>query len=138
MRAQPGFEAGDRLRLGRRHCHGSGAAHADFDEVPAKEPGAVDGVVIAPTSLGARTAAGSQVLAEHLQINVAQHCPLPSHDVAEVCCRPQIPYRSVSAITLPLERRCKAVEVRPAWPAAQMSQHLRCREVGLQHVRPRL
>src|SRR5437870_2725535 len=55
MLAQPRFEAGDQMRLGRRRCH-RGPAHADLDEVPAKEPGAVNGVVVATASPGARTA----------------------------------------------------------------------------------
>jgi len=37
-----------------------------------------------------------------------------------------------------LKHGCETVKVWSAWPAPQMPQHLRCREVGLQHVRPRL
>ena len=58
--------------------------------------------------------------------------------MAKVRCRPQISHGRSSAIPLPLERGCETVKVWSAWPAAQMPQHLRRREVGLQHVRPRL
>ena len=138
MLAQPRFEVGDQLRLGRLPFRGGGPANADFDEVPAKEPGAENGVVVATASLGARTSTSAQVLAERRQINVARHCALLGHDMAEVSCRPQISHCRRGAIALPFERRCETVEVWPAWPAPQMPQHLRCREVGLQHVRPRL
>ena len=111
-----------------------GPANADFDKVLAKEPGAENGVVVATPSHGARTSTSAQVLAEHRQINVARHCPLPSHDMAEVRCRPQISHGRAGAIPLPLERGCETVKVWSAWPAPQMPQHLRCREVGLQHA----
>src|SRR5215475_1325637 len=138
MLAQPCFEARDQLRLGRFRCRGGGPAHANLDEVPAKEPGAEDSVVVATSSYGARTSTGSQMFAERHQINVVQAGAVLSHDMAEMSCRAQISHCRCGAIALPFERRCKTVEVRPAWPAPQMSQHLRCREVGLQHVRPRL
>ena len=138
MLAQPRFEVGDQLRLGGLHCHGRGPANADLDEVPAKEPGAENGVVVATSSPGARTSTGAQVLAERRQIDVGQACAMLGHDMADMSCRPQIAHCRRGAIALPFERCCEAVEVRPAWPAPQMPQHLRCREVGLQHVRPRL
>ena len=62
----------------------------------------------------------AQVLAEHRQINVARHCPLPSHDMAKVRCRPQISHGRAGAIPLPLERGCETVKVWSAWPAPQM------------------
>ena len=34
------LKSGDQLRLGRRRYHDGGPAHADIDEVLAKEPGA--------------------------------------------------------------------------------------------------
>src|SRR5882757_11228283 len=116
-------------------CSRSRMTNADFDKVLAKESGAEDGVVVAAPSHGARTSTTAQVLAEHRQINVARHCPLPSHDMAKVRCRPQISHGRAGAIPLPLERGCETVKVWSAWPAPQMSQHLRCRKVGLQHVR---
>ena len=135
--AQPLFEVRHEARLGMLQRLGGGLANADFDKVPAKEPGAEDGVVVAAPSLGARTSATAQVLAERREINVARHCPLPSHDMAKVRRRPQISHGRGGAIPLPLERGCEAVKVWSARPAPQMRQHLRCREVGLQHVRPR-
>ena len=136
--AQPHFEVSHQARLGMLQCGSGGPANADFDKVLAKEPGAENGVVVATPSHGARTSTTAQVLAEHRQINVARHCPLPSHDMAKVRCRPQISHGRAGAIPLPLERGCETVKVWSAWPAPQMPQHLRCREVGLQHVRPRL
>jgi hypothetical protein len=138
MLAQPHFEAGDQLRLGRLRCRDGGPTHADLDEVSAKEPGAEDSVMVAPASSGARTATGSQMLAERRQIDVVQVGAVLRRDMAEMSCRAQIAHCRRRAIALLFERRCETVEVRPAWPAPQMSQHLRCREVGLQHVRPRL
>src|SRR6516225_9956543 len=116
------------MRLGRRRCH-RGPAHADLDEVPAKEPGAVNGVVVATASFGARTAADAQVLAERRQIDVVRTCALLGHDMADMSGRPQISDCRGGAIALPFERRGETVEVRSAWPAPQMSQHPRCREV---------
>lgn len=37
-------------------------------------------------------------------MNVAGHYPLPSHDLAEVRCRPQISRGRAGTIALPLER----------------------------------
>ena len=128
--AQPHFELSHQARLGRLQCGSGGPANADFGKVPAKEPGAENGVVVATPSHGARTSTSAQVLAEHRQINVTRHCPLPSHDMAEVCCRPQISYGRAGAIALPLERGCETVKVWSAWPAPQMPQHLQCREVS--------
>ena len=34
-------------------------------------------------------------------------------------------------IALPLKHGCETVKVSSAWPASQMPQHLRCREVGI-------
>ncbi|SPJ17220.1 hypothetical protein SBBP2_2600004 [Burkholderiales bacterium] len=136
--AQPHFEVSHQARLGMLQCGSGGSANADFDKMLAKEPGAENGVVVATPSHGARTSTSAQVLAEHRQINVARHCSLPSHDMAEVRCRPQISHGRAGAIALPLERGCETVKVSSAWPAPQMPQHLRCREVALQHVRPRL
>ena len=76
--------------------------------------------------------------AAHLGHVVVRQCPLSSDDMAEVCCRPQISHGCVGAIALPLKRRCETVKVWSAWPAPQVNQQLRCREVGLQHVRPHL
>jgi len=70
MLAQPHFEAGDQLRLGRLRRHGRGPANADFDEVLAKEPGSENGVVVATSSARTRTSTGTQVLAERRQIDV--------------------------------------------------------------------
>ena len=72
MLAQPHLEVeppGTARRM--LQCSGRGPANADFDKVPAKEPGTVDGVVVATPSLGARTSTGAQVLTEHREINVA-------------------------------------------------------------------
>jgi hypothetical protein len=135
--SQPHFEVSDQARLGMLQCR-SGPANAGFDKVLPKEPGAENGVVVAAPSHGARTSTTAQVLAEHRQINVARHCPLSSHDMAKVRCRPQISHGRAGAIALPLERGCETVKVWSAWPAPQIRQHLRCREVGLQHVRFRL
>ena len=137
MLAQPFFEVRHEARLGSLQRRGGGMANADFDEMPAKEPGAENGVVVAAPSRGARTSANAQVLAERRQINLARHCPLASHDMAKVRRRPQISDRRVGAIPLPLERGCETVKVWSARPAPQMRPHLRCREVGLQHIRPR-
>jgi hypothetical protein len=123
--AQPHFEVCHQARLGRLQCGSGGPANADFDKMPAEEAGAENGVVVATPSHGARTSTSAQVLAEHRQIKVARHCLLPRHDMAEVRCRPQISYSRASAIAPPLERGGEAVEVWPAWPAAQMSQHFR-------------
>lgn len=57
-------EVGHRLWLGRRYSGGGSPTHANLDEMPAEEPCAIDGVVIAPASLGAWTSAAAQVLAE--------------------------------------------------------------------------
>ncbi len=135
--AQPLFEVRHQARLGSLQRRGGGLANADFDKMPAKEPGAEDGVVVAAPSHGARTSATAQVLAERRQINLVWHCPLPSHDMAKVRCRPQISHRRSSSVALPLERGCETVKVWSARPAPQMRPHLRCREVGLQHIRPR-
>ena len=117
---------------------GRGPADAELDEVPTKEPGTVDGVVVAPAAFGAWTPASAQVLAERGEINVRQARALLGHDMADVSRRSQIAYRCLGAIALLLQRRCKPVKVRPARPTAQMPQHLRCREVRLQHVRLRM
>ena len=103
-----------------------GPAHADLDQVPAKELGAENCVVVATASPGARTATGSQVLAEHRQINVAQACALIGHDMAKMRSRPQISHGRARAVALPFERCREIVEIRSARPAPQMSQHLRC------------
>jgi hypothetical protein len=136
--AQPHFELSQQARLGMLQCSRGRMANADFDKVLAKESGAEDGVVVAAPSHGARTSTSAQVLAEHRQINVARQCPLPSNDMAEVRCRPQISHRRAGAIALSLERGCETVKVWSAWPAPQMPQQPRCQEVGLQHIRPRL
>src|SRR5208337_4660564 len=133
--SQPHSEVSYQARLCMLQCGGDGPANANFDKVPAKEPGAEEGVMVAASSYGARTSTSVQVLAEHRQINIARHCSLPSHEMAEVCCRPQISHGRAGAIALSLERGCETVKVRSAWPAPQMPQHLQCREVGLQHVR---
>lgn len=137
MLAQPRLEVGDQLRLSWG-CNGGGRpTHTDLDEMPAEKPCAVDRVVIAPTSLGARTPTAAQVLAERGEINVRQACALLDHDMAEVSRSSQIAHRCLGAIALLFQRQCKPVEVRPARPSAQIPQHLRCRKVRLQHVRPR-
>ncbi len=102
--AQPHFEVSHQARHGMLQCRSGGPANADFDKVLAKEPGAENGVVVAAPSHGAGTSTSAQVLAEHCQINVARHYPLPSHDMAEVRCRPQISHGRAGAIPLPLER----------------------------------
>jgi hypothetical protein len=135
---QPHFEVSHQARLDTLQCGSGGPANADFDKVLAKEPGAENGVVVAAPSHGARTSTSAQVLAEHRQINVAGQCPLPSHDMAEVSGRPHISRGRAGTIALPHERGCKTVQVWSAWPAPQMPQQLRCREVSLQHVRLRL
>lgn len=126
MLAQPRFEAGDQLRFDWRGCCGDGLANADLDDMSAKEPCAVHGVVIAAASLRAWASTGAQMPAEYLKIDLAQQYASRRQDVAEMRRRPQIPNSSVGAIALAFERRCKAVEIRTAWPAAQMPQHLRC------------
>jgi hypothetical protein len=60
MLAQPSLEAGDQGLLGRCRRHDGGPGHAELDEVSAKEPGTVSGVVVATTSPGARAATGVQ------------------------------------------------------------------------------
>ena len=60
---------------------------------------------------------------------VVRQCPLPSDDMAEVRCRPQISHGRVGAIALPLKRGCETVKVCSAWPAPQMHRQLRCREL---------
>ena len=71
MLAQPRFEVGGQLRLGRPRRRGGGSANTNLDEVPAEELGAEYGVVVATASHGARTSAGAQMLAERRQIDVA-------------------------------------------------------------------
>ena len=109
--AQPHFEVSHQARLGMLQCGSGGPANADFDKVLAKEPGAENGVVVAAPSHGARTSTSAQVLAEHRQINIARHCSLPSHDITEVRCRPQISHGRAGAIALPLDRGCETVKV---------------------------
>jgi hypothetical protein len=138
MLAQPRFELGDQLRHGRLYCRRSGPANAEFDKVPAKEPRAENGVVVATATPRARTATGAQVLGERRQIDVARPCAMLGHDMADMSGRPQISHCRRGTIALPFKRRCEAVEVRSAWPVPQMPQYLRCRKVCLQHVRPRL
>src|SRR5438034_3421450 len=53
--AQPHFEVSHQTRLGRLQCGSGGPANTDFDKMPAKEPGAENGVVVATPSHGART-----------------------------------------------------------------------------------
>ena len=113
-------------------------ANADFDKVLEKESGAEDGVVVAASTHGARTSTSAQVLAEHHQINVARQCPLPSDDMAEVRCRPQISHGRAGAIAPSLKHGRETIKVWSAWPAPRVPQPPRRREVGLQHVRPRL
>jgi hypothetical protein len=55
--AQPFFEVRHEARLGSLQRLGGGLANADFDKMPAKEPGAENRVVIAAPSHGARTSA---------------------------------------------------------------------------------
>jgi hypothetical protein len=86
--AQPHFEVSHQARLGRLQCGSGEPTNADFGKVLAKEPRAENAVVIATPSHGTRTSASAQVLAEYREINVARHCPLLSHDMAEVRCRP--------------------------------------------------
>ena len=75
MLAQPSFEVCNQKRLGRLQCGSSGLANADFDEVLTKEPGAENGVVVAPPSHSTWTSTRAQVLAENVRINVTRHCP---------------------------------------------------------------
>src|SRR3954471_21722045 len=121
MLAQPRLEVGDQLRLGGCCHHGLGPADAELDEVPAKEPGTIDGVVVAPAALGAWTPAGAQVLIERREVNVRQARALLGHDVANVSRRPQVAHCCLEAIALPFQHLSKPVEVWPARPAAQMS-----------------
>ena len=137
MLAQPCLEARDQLQFSGRRRSG-GPAHADLYEVPTKEPGAVDSVVIVTAALRAWATTGAQMLAERLKIDLARQYASRRQDMAEMRRRPQVSNRRVGTVALAFERRCEAVEIRPAWPAAQMFPHLRCREVGLQHDRPRL
>jgi hypothetical protein len=53
--AQPHFEVSYQARLGMRQCGGGGPTNADFDKMSIKEPGAENGVVVAPPSRRART-----------------------------------------------------------------------------------
>ena len=115
--AQPLLEVSHEARLGTLQRGCGGLANADCDEMLAKEPGAENGVVVAAPSHGARTSATAQVLAERRQINLARHCPLPSHDMAKMRRRPQISNRRAGAIPPPLERDCETVKVWSAWPA---------------------
>ena len=135
--AQPLLEVRHQERRGSLQRRGVRLADTDFDQMPAKEPGAENGVVVAATSHRARTSAPAQMLAERRKINIARHRPLPSGDMAKVRRRAQIWDRRGGAIPLPLKRGCESVKVWSARPAPQMPQHLRCREVGLQHIRPR-
>ena len=64
--AQPCLEAGDQRRLDGRRRHRGGLAHADLGEMSVKEPGTVDGVMIATAALCARATTGAQMLAERL------------------------------------------------------------------------
>src|SRR5947207_15109470 len=84
------LKSADQLRLGGCCHHGRGPADAELDEVPAKEPGTVDGVAVAPAALGAWTPAGAQVLIERREVNVRQARALLGHDVAYVSRRSQI------------------------------------------------
>ena len=135
--AQPLLEVSHQTRLGTLQGGCAGLANAGCDRMLAKEPSAENGVVVAAPSHGARTSATAQVLAERRQINLARHCPLPSHDMPKTRRRPQISNCRAGAIPLPLERDCETVEVWSARPAPQMRPHLGRREVGLQHIRPR-
>ncbi|UPJ94896.1 hypothetical protein [Bradyrhizobium sp. 172] len=78
--------------------------------MPTKEPGTVDGVVVAPAAFGAWTPAIAQVLAERGEINVRQARALLGHDMADVSRRLQIAYRCRGAIALLLQRRCKPIK----------------------------
>jgi len=111
MLAQPSFGVCHKKRLGRLQCGSSGPANADFDKVLAKEPGAENGVVVASSTHGTWTSTGAQVLAENGEVNVTRHCPPQRHDMAEMCCRPQISYGRVGAITPTIERGRKTVKV---------------------------
>jgi hypothetical protein len=66
---------------------------------------------------------------ESLQIDVARQSSALRQDMAEVRRRPHVSNRRVVGIALALKRRSEAIEVQPTRPAAQMAQHLRCREV---------
>jgi hypothetical protein len=101
MLAQPRFEVSDQLRLDMCRGRVSREAHAALDEVSAKVPGAVDGVVVAPASFGARTPARAQVLAECRQIDVAQAPAALDHDVADMGCSPQIAHGRGWPVTMP-------------------------------------
>ena len=90
---------------------GGRPASANLDEILAKEPGAENGMVVAPPSHGARASARAQVLAERCQIDVARQRLSLGHDMAEMRRRPQIPHSGVGAIALPHERGGKTVEV---------------------------
>src|SRR3954454_24364301 len=103
MLAQPRLEVGDQLRLSGCCHHGLGPADAELDEVPAKEPGTVDGVVVAPAALGAWTPAGAQVLIERREVNVRQAGALLGHDMANVSRRPQVAHCCLGAIALPFQ-----------------------------------
>ena len=104
MLAEPCFKADGQPRFGRPHRPNHGPAHAYFFEVPTEEPCAVDGVMVAAASLGARTSARSQMLFERRQIDGARACIALCHDVADMSCRPQIAHGRVGAIALPFER----------------------------------
>ena len=91
-----------------------------------EKPGSENGVVVATPAAGASASTGSQVLAERRQIDLAQACATLGRDMADMSSRPQITHGRGWAITLPSERRRKTVKVRPAQPAAQLLQHLRC------------
>src|SRR5208283_2857565 len=133
--AQPLLELSHQARLGMLQCGSWRPANTDFVKVLPKEPRAENGVVVAAPSHGARTLATAQVLAEHRQIDLAWHRPLPSHDMAKVRRCPQVSHGRAGAIPLPLEPGCETVKVWSARPPPQMPQYLRCREVGLQHIR---
>ena len=62
--AQPHPEVSHQARLGMLQSRSDGSAHADFDKVLAKEPGAENGVVVATPSHGARASTGTQVCAK--------------------------------------------------------------------------
>jgi hypothetical protein len=57
--AQPFFEVRHEARLGSLQRCGGGLANADVDEMPAKEPGAENGVMVAAPSRGAGTSANA-------------------------------------------------------------------------------
>src|SRR5260221_13655971 len=132
-----GLRAGEVVRLKIKHID-SAQKIIRIEQSKGRKDRNVMLVMVATPSHGARTSTSAQVLAEHRQINVARHCPLPGHDMAEVRCRPQVSHGRAGTIALPLKHGCETVKVSSAWPASQMPQHLRCREVCLQHVRPRL